>query len=505
MRALAVLTLLLAGVAPAAGQVNGHVEVIDGKPVLTVRGTHAERGYAQGYLRGEDGKEVFEDYILEYCCSGSALVYGFMRIHFLNNYTVDPDYEDEAAGVVQGMVDAGIDLRCSALGRDLDATDLLVANAIVDLSTLMTKDLFACSSLTSWGSSTIGDPDLAGHAVTTRHLDWSKHATLTDNPLLVVHFPSEEDEQPWLSIGYAGLFGALTGVSESGVSASLNMGNNDGGTGGAPYHPIMLTLRSGLESADYDGDGDHTVVDVVSAIEDRTRSVGTIVHVTDDDGVGARPIIIESNNAGVAVRDRSDNTVIPGDNLVATNHFRVLEAPVYCPRYAAIADSLVASEDVTCERSWTLMAGAAGQFASNIQCIQYAESEGLLRWAMDTYTQPAYAQAWTEFSTWDLFGCQMGVEERPSLASLRQNYPNPFGPSTRIRFAVAEPGPTRVSVYDVSGRLVVRLLDEHRDAGEHAVLWDGLNGRDEPVAAGVYFCRLDHAGSTESRAMVLLR
>jgi hypothetical protein len=505
-RILVAALVLAACAVPAAGQVNGQVQVIDGKPILTVWGTHAERGYAQGYLKGAEGKEMFEDYIVGYLASGSPFVYGFLRSHFLSNYTVDTEYQEEAAGVIQGLLDAGVDPYVSTLGRNIDATDLLVSNAIVDLSTVAARDAFGCSSLSSWGSSTIDDPTLAGHLVITRHLDWTKHPALTDNPLLTVHLPSEPDEQPWLSVGYAGLFGALSSVSASGVSAWLNMGNNDSGTAGAPYHPILLTVRSGMESADYDGDGGHTPQDVVAAIEDRTRRVDTIVHVTDDEGPGSRPIIIESNNAaGVAVRDASDNTAIPGDNLAATNHFRVLYPPVYCYRYEAIAESLSASTDITCHRSWSLMAGAAGSYGSNIQCIQYVESEGLLRWAMDTYTEPAYLQSWTELNVRDLFGCQMDVAERVPPARLEQNTPNPFSPTTSIRFGVREPGPVALSIYDVSGRLVVKLLDEHRGAGDHETLWDGRNRHGEPVSAGVYFCRLTHAGASDSRAMVLLR
>jgi flagellar hook assembly protein FlgD len=151
------------------------------------------------------------------------------------------------------------------------------------------------------------------------------------------------------------------------------------------------------------------------------------------------------------------------------------------------------------------MAGAAGSYSSNIQCIQYVESQGLLRWAMDTLTEPAYLQSWTELSVRDLFGCQMEIAEATLTAFLEQNAPNPFSPTTRIRFGVREPGPVDLSVYDVSGRLVVKLLDEHRGAGDHDALWDGRNRDGEPVSAGVYFCRLTHAGTSESRAMVLLR
>ena len=78
-----------------AAQVSGHVQVIDGKPILTVWGTHAERGYAQGYLKGVEGKEIFDDYIVGYCCGGSALTYYFLHLHYTNNYAVDAKYQAE--------------------------------------------------------------------------------------------------------------------------------------------------------------------------------------------------------------------------------------------------------------------------------------------------------------------------------------------------------------------------------------------------------------------------
>jgi hypothetical protein len=504
--AFAIVAVMLLGATPALCQVNGTLEVVDGKPVLTVWGTHAERGYAQGYLQGEEGKEIFEDYIVGYICSGSSFIYAYVRSHFLGNYTVDAKYVDEAVAMIQGMADAGVSLYTSALGRNVDATDLLLSNAIVDLSTLTLAGTFGCSSTSSWGASTIADPLLAGHLVITRQLDWSKHPTLTDNPLLVVHLPAESDEQPWISIGYAGLFGTLSGVSKSGVSAFLNMGNYDFGASGSPFHPILLSVRNGMESADYDGDGEHTPSDVVAAIEDRSRSVGTIVHSTADGVAGPSPVIIESNNEnGVAVRTQTHNTMIPGDNLVATNHFRVLYPPVYCYRYEAIADSLTANAGLSCARSWSFMAGAAGQFGSNVQCIQYVESEGILRWAMDTYSGPAYDQRWTEFDVAELFDSPMGIEEQPARLVLEQNYPNPFNPTTRIRFTLPTPGRVRLAVHDVSGRLVAVVDDGHRDAGPHEIPWDGRDGTGRQVASGVYFCRLECEGEVHSKAMVLLK
>jgi hypothetical protein len=500
------LLLLLTVVSPSAAQVNGQVQIIDGRSVLTVWGTHAERGYAAGYLKGVEGKEMFDDYIVGYCCGGSFLTYAYMRSHFVNNYDVDAKYETEAEAVIQGMSDAGVSLYNSTLFRNINATDLLVANAIVDLSTLGSLRPFACSSLSSWGSSTVADPYLQGHLVVTRLLDWTKHQTLTDNPLITVHFPSEPDEQPWICIGYAGIIGALSAISESGLSSFLNMGNNESSVGGAHYHPILLTVRNGIEMADYDGDGQHTPYDVQAAIEDRPRNIDTVVHVTKDDGPASCPIIIESNNEnGVAVRDCTDNTLIPGDNLVATNHFRVLYPPVYCNRYAGIADSLNASKDITCKRSWSVMAGAAGSFASNIQCMQYVESEGLLLWSVDTYAQPAYSQPAAALSTWDLFGCQLGAPAQPGDPVAVRNAPNPFLETTTISFGLQAAAEVRLAIYNIRGELIRTLLDGTVPPGTSGVEWNGRSETGLPVGTGVYLCRLETARGVSTHKMLLLR
>ena len=61
----------------------------------------------------------------------------------------------------------------------------------------------------------------------------------------------------------------------------------------------------------------------------------------------------------------------------------------------------------------------------------------------------------------------------PSRTALLEAVPNPFNPSTRLRFALADPGHVRLTVYDVAGQRVAVLLDGHRPAGRHQVTWAG--------------------------------
>ncbi len=72
---------------------------------------------------------------------------------------------------------------------------------------------------------------------------------------------------------------------------------------------------------------------------------------------------------------------------------------------------------------------------------------------------------------------------------LEQNRPNPFNPSTSVRFVLAEPGRVRIAVYDVRGRELAVLLDEDRPAGAGDVSWQGRDKGGREVGAGVYFVR----------------
>jgi len=94
----------------------------------------------------------------------------------------------------------------------------------------------------------------------------------------------------------------------------------------------------------------------------------------------------------------------------------------------------------------------------------------------------------------------------PSLRTkLLPNEPNPFNPSTRIRFELEQASEVRLGVYDVAGRPVRRLHRGRMDAGNHAVLWDGTDDHGRAVASGVYYGRLEAEGQVHSRPMTLLK
>jgi hypothetical protein len=90
--------------------------------------------------------------------------------------------------------------------------------------------------------------------------------------------------------------------------------------------------------------------------------------------------------------------------------------------------------------------------------------------------------------------------------ALGQNFPNPFNPTTVIEHTVREGVHARLTVYDSSGRLVRTLVDEaSMEGGPRAAAWDGTDDAGRPLSSGVYFARLEAAGESVTRKMVLLK
>ena len=100
---------------------------------------------------------------------------------------------------------------------------------------------------------------------------------------------------------------------------------------------------------------------------------------------------------------------------------------------------------------------------------------------------------------------QLEARWAPRAFALHANYPNPFNPSTAIRYQLAAASQVRLELYDVLGQKVRTLVHEVQPAGYYQVAWDSLNEAGAPVAAGVYFYRLQAGDFTQVRKLLLLK
>jgi hypothetical protein len=93
----------------------------------------------------------------------------------------------------------------------------------------------------------------------------------------------------------------------------------------------------------------------------------------------------------------------------------------------------------------------------------------------------------------------------PQEFNLHPNYPNPFNPSTAIRYDLPYPTEVRLVIYNLLGREMVHLVHGYREVGYHSVTWQGLDVSGRTVPSGIYIIRLVTPQYTKSIKMVLLK
>jgi len=114
---------------------------------------------------------------------------------------------------------------------------------------------------------------------------------------------------------------------------------------------------------------------------------------------------------------------------------------------------------------------------------------------------PGESEAFCVLST----GADGPAAGAPARTALLGAEPNPFNPSTTVRFALAEGAEVSLRVFDARGRLARKLLRRDLPAGAHAVRWDGRDDAGAPVPSGVYFIRMEADRFTDRRKVVLIR
>jgi len=118
-----------------------------------------------------------------------------------------------------------------------------------------------------------------------------------------------------------------------------------------------------------------------------------------------------------------------------------------------------------------------------------------------------YSSSSTLNDTWSLEFGNDAVAVEPAAPPARDTHlsitPNP-GARFDVRFAIPSAGATRVTVYDVFGRKVQRLVDGTLEPGTHRAVWDGRDGRGERAKPGLYFCELARDGQRHTRTFVVI-
>ncbi len=100
---------------------------------------------------------------------------------------------------------------------------------------------------------------------------------------------------------------------------------------------------------------------------------------------------------------------------------------------------------------------------------------------------------------------EIEVNTIPKEFTLSRNYPNPFNPSTSIKYDVPLQSQVTLNVYDALGNLVRSLVSEVKEPGRYTIAWDGRNNYNQPVSSGFYICRMKAGNFSAVRKMLMLK
>ena len=92
-----------------------------------------------------------------------------------------------------------------------------------------------------------------------------------------------------------------------------------------------------------------------------------------------------------------------------------------------------------------------------------------------------------------------------NTTALFGNYPNPFNPSTKISFNIEQTAPVKLVIYNIKGEKINTLIDNRLAAGNHRVVWNGLDKFGKKASSGVYLYKLSTEKYTSTKKMILMK
>ena len=93
----------------------------------------------------------------------------------------------------------------------------------------------------------------------------------------------------------------------------------------------------------------------------------------------------------------------------------------------------------------------------------------------------------------------------PVAFSLQQNHPNPFNPTTTLRYDLPKDAQINITIYDKMGRQINTLVNSQQNAGFKSVRWNATNDNGSPVSTGLYLYTIQAGGFRQTKKMVLLK
>ncbi len=473
-----------------AQNINGYIVSDTGNlTIIKVWGSHYERGFAYGYLCPAKILSMMNDYILP--VFGSNLPLARQILQQGNTLVVDSVYYDEARGLLAGIDSAGYDISAYTY------LDVIVANCLLDFASIAgLKSKFTspgCSSLMSWGTATAGT-DLDAKSVISRHLDWENNYAIINNQVVVIHIPSESNEQPWAMIGFAGQISALSCVNRHmGVFQHMMSDFSGSGQLNRYYEPIWFSLRKAIETVDYNNDGKNNTSDLCSILSAHANGYadGYIISMlasADNDSSSLIAQVAELAPASPYITFRGSEfpDSINADNLYCANYeVKRNDHYHFCDRYIRTMHAVDNGTGISRQRNLEILRDSSNSGIYNIQFMQFIPDEDRLNVSVHKHGKPAFMNPPVSLNLNDLFTDVSFISSGYNEEQHVMIYPNPVKECLYLQLPLSFEENVSIIIHDMTGRKISVFsvpagVNNHQDCKVDV----------KHIPAGLYVCRI---------------
>jgi hypothetical protein len=268
---------------------------------------------------------------------------------------------------------------------------------------------------------------------------------------------------------------------------------------------IQAIFAAGLVAAAVDGHAHTLRIEPPFTLATRGEIIGVSIRMTTDEQIGLLQFTLNFDSSVMTFNTASVGADITGDFSISN----VNASLPFPPQTAGTNENVLIQ-----------LFGGGSQFFSGVD-VEVAvvrfrvDADACARTLLAFDQNCAHTQAATasgllcdidflDASVATDCATNVGHVPAPGL-QLHQNTPNPFNPTTTIRFEVTSAQPVQLRVFDASGRLVRKLLDAVMPSGSHEVVWSGDDDSGRALVSGVYVYQLCTPGACSARRCVLLK
>ncbi|MCD8479806.1 MAG: T9SS type A sorting domain-containing protein [Candidatus Cloacimonetes bacterium] len=102
-------------------------------------------------------------------------------------------------------------------------------------------------------------------------------------------------------------------------------------------------------------------------------------------------------------------------------------------------------------------------------------------------------------------GEEPGIPSIPLETLLFSAFPNPFNPSTNLRYSLKEAGDVRIDIFNLKGQILKSFENVYQQPGYYQIAWDGRDADGREVGAGIYFYRMTSGKYSATKKMVMAK